>query len=164
MSTTLADGKVGLFHYTLTDDDGKVIDSSSGKSPMVYLHGASNIVPGLEKHLTGKSVGDILDVTVPPAEGYGESSGLEPQMVPRKQFPKDVQLYKGMGLRAQDEDGKPFVIYVADVRGSRVYVTTEHPLAGKNLNFHVEIVGIRDATADEVAHGHAHGPDGHHHH
>ena len=164
MSDTLTDGKVGLFHYTLKDDAGKVLDSSSGKNPMVYLHGASNIVPGLEKHLAGKAVGDVLDVIVPPSEGYGEGSGQEPQAVPRKEFPKDMQLYKGMGFRAQDGQGRPFVLYVADVRGSRVMVTTDHPLAGENLHFHVEVVGVRDATADEVAHGHAHGPGGHHHH
>ncbi|MFT4625289.1 MAG: FKBP-type peptidyl-prolyl cis-trans isomerase SlyD [Myxococcota bacterium] len=164
MSATLSDGKVGIFNYTLTGDDGKVIDSSTGKSPMVYMHGAQNIVPGLEKHLVGKAAGDVIDVAVPPEEGYGEAAGAEPQMVPRKDFPRDANLFKGMGLRAKDDDGKPFVIYVTDVRGSRVYVTTDHPLAGKTLHFHVEIVSVRDATADEVAHGHAHGIDGHAHH
>ena len=164
MSETLTAGKVGIFEYTLKDDTGKVIDSSSGKSPMVYLHGAQNIVPGLEKALEGQAVGGVLDVVVPPEEGYGESSGQEPQVVPRREFPKDVNLLVGMGLRAQDSEGKPFVIYISDIRGSRVLVTTDHPLSGKNLNFHVEVVGIRDATSDEIAHGHAHGLDGHAHH
>jgi FKBP-type peptidyl-prolyl cis-trans isomerase SlyD len=103
-------------------------------------------------------------VVVTPEDGYGEPSGQQPQRVPRSEFPQDVNLQPGMGLRAQDGEGRPFVIYIAEVRDSQVYVTVDHPMAGKNLNFHVEIVSIRDGTVDEVAHGHAHGPDDHHHH
>ncbi len=165
MSETLADGKVGLFHYTLKDGEGNTIDTSDGKDPMVYLHGAGNIIPGLERQLTGKTVGDVLDAVVPAAEAYGEASGEAPQAIPRDQFPADVPLQKGMGMRAQDAQGAPLMIFITDITESHVFVTAEHPLAGKELHFHVEIVRIRDANADEIAHGHPHGPDGtaHHH-
>jgi len=160
MSETLADGKVGLFHYTLTDAEGTTIDSSEGKDPMVYLHGAGNIIPGLERQLVGQGVGAILDVVVPAAEAYGEASGEPPQAIPRDQFPAEVPLHKGMGLRAQDAQGKPVVIFITDISDSHVLVTADHPLAGKELHFHVEIVRIRDANENELAHGHPHGPDG----
>jgi len=160
MSHTLAAGKVGLFHYTLRDGEGNTIDSSDGKDPMVYLHGVGNIIPGLEKQLTGKTEGDVLDVVVPAAEAYGEASGEPPQAIPRDQFPADVPLQKGMGMRAQDAQGTPIMIFITDITDSHVLVTAEHPLAGKELHFHVEIVRIRDANENEIAHGHPHGPDG----
>lgn len=160
MSETLSNGKVGLFHYTLRDGDGNVIDSSEGKDPMVYLHGAGNIIPGLERQLVGLSVGAVVDAVVPAAEAYGEASGEPPQAIPRDQFPADVPLQKGMGLRAQDPQGAPVVIFVADITESHVLVTADHPLAGKELHFHVEIVRIREANESERSHGHPHGPDG----
>ena len=160
MSDTLENGTVGLFHYTLKDSDGNIIDSSDGKDPMVYLHGAGNIIPGLEKHLAGKGAGAVLDVVIPAAEAYGEDSGEPPQAIPRDQFPADIPLQKGMGLRAQDAQGTPIMIFITEITESHVMVTPEHPLAGKDLHFHVEVVRVRVASEDEVAHGHPHGPDG----
>jgi len=161
--STIADGKVVSFHYTLTNDDGEVLDSSSGRGPMPYLHGASNIVPGLEKQMTGKAVGATFDAVVPPAEGYGERGGPEPQPVPRSAFPSDMPLDKGTPLQAQSPDGQVMMLFIDRVEGDTVFVDHNHPLAGVTLNFAVEVVEIRDATADEKAHGHPHGPGGHHH-
>ncbi|MFK7927466.1 MAG: peptidylprolyl isomerase [Myxococcota bacterium] len=164
MSDTLSHGKVGIFHYTLTDDTGEQIDSSRGGGPLAYLHGYSNIVPGLEKQLEGKTVGDAFVANVPAAEGYGERSGPGPQAVHRSQFPKDMPLEPGRPVNAQDGEGNTVTLWIADVKGAQVYLDVNHPLAGKTLNFDVEIVGVRDATEDEKTHGHAHGPDGHGHH
>jgi len=164
MSDTLTHGKVGIFHYTLTDDTGEQIDSSRGGGPLAYLHGFSNIVPGLEKQLEGKTVGDAFVAVVPAADGYGERSGPGPQGVHRSQFPKDFPLEAGRPVNAQDGDGNTVTLWIVEVKGAQVYLDVNHPLAGKTLNFDIEIVGIRDATEDEKQHGHAHGPDGHHHH
>ena len=159
----IEDGRVATFHYTLTDDDGTVIDSSSGGQPMAYLHGAENIVPGLERQLTGLETGAKLVADVTPEEGYGAHNGVEPQAVPRSEFPRDADLRVGMGFRAQGGDGKEMVLFVSDIRGSRVFVDTNHPLAGKTLHFDVEIVDVRESSEVERAHGHPHGPGGHHH-
>ena len=161
MSTTLADGMVGAFHYTLKDGDGKTLDSSKGRQPMVYLHGHKNIVPGLEKALEGQATGATMDVVVPPAEGYGEASGLELQAVPKREFPKDMPIREGMPIRAQGSDGQEVILWIHELRGSRVMLSTDHPLAGTELHFSVEIIAVRDATPDELTHGHAHSLDGH---
>ncbi len=166
MSDVVADKKVVLFHYTLTDSDGDVIDSSSGGEPMPYLHGAGNIVPGLERQLAGLSVGAKLDAVVPPEEGYGLASGQPIQAVPRSQFPPDMDVQPGMQFVVQAPDGGHMPVWVDDVDAQSVHITFDHPLAGMTLNFAVEITGIRDATDDELAHGHPHGPsgnEGHHH-
>lgn len=163
--STVADGKVVLFHYTLTDDDGAVLDTSRDRGePMPYLHGARNIVPGLESQMTGRSVGDRFDAAVPPDQGYGEHNGMAPQAVPRSEFPDDLPLREGMQLMAQAESGQHIPIWISSVEADTIYIDMNHPLAGKTLHFDIEITGIRDATADEQAHGHPHGPDGHHHH
>ncbi len=164
MSDVIADGKVVAIHYTLTDDDGKVLDSSSGRGPLVYLHGSRNIVPGLENALVGQAAGAKLKVDVAPADGYGERHGPGPQAIPRRELPKDLEVFEGMPLRASGSDGQDVVLWVTKVAGSRIYVDVNHPLAGQNLHFDVEIVEMRDASAEEIEHGHAHGPDGHHHH
>ena len=164
MSTVAAD-KVVSFHYTLTDDDGEVIDSSEGDMPMMYLHGADNIVPGLEAALLGKKVGDKLDVQVEPKDGYGERDDRAVHQVNRSQFPKDMPIQPGMQIGAQDPDSDEAVpAWITEVKGDKITIDFNHPLAGVRLNFAVEITAIRDASAEELAHGHPHGPDGHGHH
>lgn len=159
--STIADGDVVLFHYTLTNDDGEVMDTSRTRGePLPYLHGASNIVPGLEKELTGKSVGDTLQVKVAPEEGYGPHNGMDPQPVPRGEFPGEIPLQPGVQIMAQGPDGQPFPLWIAKVDDEHVHLDTNHPMAGKTLNFDVEIMRIREATDDEKSHGHPHGPDG----
>ena len=156
--------KVVLIHYTLTNDQGEVIDSSSGGDPLAYLHGQGNIIPGLEKALEGKQAGDKLDVKVAPGEGYGERDDKLVQQVPRRAFSgaKDVQ--PGMQFHAQTSGGQMRVVTVTRVVGDMVTVDGNHPLAGENLNFAVEVTEVRDATEEELSHGHVHGPGGHHHH
>lgn len=160
MSDVIADGKVVAFHYTLTDDDGTVIDTSSGKDPMLYLHGSNNIVPGLEKRLVGQSAGDSLQVDVPPSEGYGERQGPGAQAVPRSQMPEGVELQVGMPLQASGSDGQTVVLWVTELTDDTVFVDLNHPLAGKTLHFDVQIVAVRGSTAVEKQHGHPHGMDG----
>ncbi len=160
MSDIIAPDKVGIFHYTLTDDEGTQLDSSRGGQPLAYLHGHQNIVPGLEKQLEGHTAGDALVAVVPPAEGYGERQGPGPQSVPRKEFPKGMDPRPGMPVRAQGSAGQEVVLWITKVEGAQVWVDVNHPLAGKTLHFDVEVVGVREPTADELQHGHAHGPEG----
>jgi FKBP-type peptidyl-prolyl cis-trans isomerase SlyD len=163
--STVADGHVVLFHYTLTDDEGTVLDTSRDNGePLPYLHGAQNIVPGLESQMTGKSIGDAFKASVAPADGYGEHNGIAPQAVPRGEFPPEVPLQPGVQLMAQGPDGVGMPIWIAAVDDEHVHVDMNHPLAGKTLHFDVEITGIRPATDVEKQHGHPHGPDGTHHH
>jgi FKBP-type peptidyl-prolyl cis-trans isomerase SlyD len=158
---TIAKDQVVSFHYTLTDEQGTVIDKSEDQ-PLVYLHGASNIIPGLENALVGKVVGDKLTVTVQPADGYGEYQPEMVQDVPRNLFQGVDNIEVGMQFQAQADDGMQ-VVTVKDVTDEVVIVDGNHPLAGQTLNFDVEIVEIRDASAEELQHGHAHGAGGHHH-
>lgn len=159
--TDIQKDKVVSFHYTLKDESGTVIDKSEGQ-PLVYLHGASNIIPGLEKALVGKKVGDMLNVTVEPEEGYGEYSAEAVQEVPRNLFQGVDHIEPGMQFQAQTDDGMQVVV-VKDVTEDSIIVDGNHPLAGQRLNFDVQVVEIRDATAEELSHGHAHGAGGHHH-
>lgn len=166
MTTTpqaAVDGTVVSIHYTLRDDDGDVIDSSVDAEPLDYLHGAGNIVPGLEAAMAGKAVGAKFQVTVPPADGYGER-GPDPKPVPRSAFPDDMELELGTQLFVRGPDGEPFPVWIAGVSDEDVMLDQNHPLAGATLHFEVEVLSIRAATKDELEHGHPHGPDGHHHH
>ena len=164
MTQTIGDKSVVLIHYTLTDDQGEVVDSSRGEGgqPLAYLHGMGNIVVGLEKALTGLKKGDQKKVQVAPAEGYGEHDPRGVQKVPRTQFPTDVEIEVGMMFTAEDEDGVTQV-HVKEVAADHVVVDLNHPMAGKTLHFDIEIMDVRPATQVELQHGHVHGPGGHHH-
>lgn len=161
----VAAGKVAIIHYTLTDAAGEVIDSSTGEDPMPYLHGGGNIVEGLEEALDGRAVGDKIAVVVPPEKGYGPRQDAPPQPVPRDGFPADVELEVGMQFMVEAGEGYA-PVWITGIEDQVVFLDGNHPLAGATLHFAVEVVGIRDATEDEVAHGHPHGLDGHagHHH
>lgn len=158
----ISDNCVASFHYTLTDKDGKVLDSSDGREPLAYLHGASNIIPGLEKELAGKQVGDKLKVDVPAAEAYGERNDAMMQELPANMFTGVEKIEVGMEFHAQTEQGVQ-VVSIAAVDGDMVTVDANHPLAGVDLTFDVEITDVREATAEEQEHGHAHGAGGHEH-
>lgn len=162
--TQVADKTVVTIHYTLKNSDGDVLDSSVGQDPLSYLHGAGNIVPGLERELTGKNVGDKVAVVVPPAEGYGERQGPEPQKVPLSSFPDDAELEAGMQIVASGPNGEMFPLWVVAVADEHALLDHNHPLADVTLHFDVEITDVRAATDEEVEHGHPHGPGGHHHH
>jgi FKBP-type peptidyl-prolyl cis-trans isomerase SlyD len=159
----VSNGKVVSIEYVLTDRSGNVLDRSEGDRPLVYLHGARNIVQGLEEALEGKAAGDALKVEVPPAKGYGERRKIKPMRILRSKFPETANLERGARFVMQDPQGKPFPIWVTKVQGREVHVTPEHPLAGETLFFDVTIKEMRDATDEEKKHGHAHGPGGHDH-
>ncbi len=155
MSDTVIANKVISLQYTLKNDAGEVLDESTAGQPLEYLHGANNIVPGLEKALDGKAVGDKVDAVVPPEEGYGERQGPGPQPVPKAAFGgADVQ--PGMGVMAEDDAGNHMPLWVVKVEGDQVFVDGNHPLAGETLHFAVEIVGVREPTPQELDHGHVH--------
>jgi FKBP-type peptidyl-prolyl cis-trans isomerase SlyD len=153
---------VASFHYTLTDGSGKVLDSSEGQEPLSYLHGAGNIIPGLEKELLGKKVGDKLNVSVKAAEAYGERDDSMVQKLPSSMFSGVDNIEAGMEFHAETEHGLQ-VVTVTSVENDEVTIDGNHPLAGVDLTFDVEITEIRAATEEEVNHGHAHGAGGHHH-
>jgi len=158
----VADKKVVLIHYTLTNLDGELMDSSEGQEPLAYVHGMGNIVPGLEKELVGKDVGDKVQAEVSPEEGYGEINDELIQEVERAAFDGVDAIEVGMRFMAQTAWGEQPVVVTA-VNDETVVVDGNHPLAGQSLKFDVEIVEIRDATDEELEHGHAHGTGGHHH-
>jgi len=154
-------------HYKLTNRDGDVIDSSEGRDPLVYLHGHGQLVPGVEGALLGKSVGDKFDAVVPPAEGYGERDprldlALTPEAFPEEARP---ELKPGLQFQSHHPDGGEQVVVftIVDVQEDRVLATGNHQLAGVELHFALEVMEVRDATEEELTHGHAHGPGGHHH-
>jgi FKBP-type peptidyl-prolyl cis-trans isomerase SlyD len=162
---TAENGKVVLIHFKLTDvKSGEVLEDSTDRDPMPYLHGAHNIMPALETALTGKSAGDSFDVTLEPKDAYGEHSGEEPTPYPRSMFPPDAQIFEGMSFLVTDQQGNEGPVFVTKVEGDVISLDQNHPLAGRSLNFSGKIDSIREATADEQAHGHPHGPDGHAHH
>lgn len=161
---TIATGKVVSIDYVLTNPAGEQLDRSPEGGPLVYLHGARNIVPGLEEALSGAKVGDSLDVAVPPEKGYGPKGNAKTQRILRSKFPPEAHVEKGARFIMQGPDGRPFPIWIAKVQGREVHITPEHPLAGVTLRFAVTVKDIRDATEEELAHGHVHGPGGHHGH
>ena len=154
--------QVVSIHYTLTDDAGELIDASAAGAPLAYLHGHGNLIPGLERELTGKSAGDRLQVKVAARDGYGEYDSALVQRVPRRALKGVPNLKVGMRLQTQGAHG-PRAVTVTQVLGDMVTLDGNHPLAGKNLNFEVEIAAVREATAEELSHGHVHGPGGDHH-
>jgi FKBP-type peptidyl-prolyl cis-trans isomerase SlyD len=148
--------------YTLTDDQGKVLDTSQDSEPLTYIQGSGNIIPGLETALEGKTAGDAVKVTVAPAQGYGERDEELVLEVPRDRFPVDGEITVGMRFNAQGAGGTHEVT-VTEVDDKNVTVDANHPLAGVTLSFDVKIVEVRQATAEELKHGHVHGKGGHHH-
>jgi FKBP-type peptidyl-prolyl cis-trans isomerase SlyD len=154
--------KVVAIDYTLTGSDGAVIDSSEGRGPLAYLQGHNNIIPGLEDALEGKSVGDSLNVVVEAKDGYGERSDELTHNVPRNMFEDGTEIEVGMQFQTMTEHG-PHIVTVISVDDENVTVDANHPLAGQTLNFDVSVVEVRDATAEELEHGHVHGPEGHDH-
>ncbi len=153
----VADNLVVSMHYTLTLDDGQVVDSSVEGDPLQFLQGFGQIIPGLEKELYGMAIGDNKKVTVAAIDGYGDIDPDAYQVVSRAMFPDDLNLEEGMGLRMRDQGtGQLIETYVAEIRADEVLLDFNHPLAGEILTFDVEIAGLRQATDEELAHGHVH--------
>lgn len=157
-------GKVVHLGYSLKNSGGQVLDKADSSQPFTYLHGAKQIVPGLESALEGLKVGDKKNVVVAPGEGYGEKNPELKLAVSRSQFPEGVEIQPGMQFEAHAQDGQGVVFMVESIEGEKINLDGNHPLAGETLHFDVEVLGVRDATDEEQKHGHAHGPDGSHHH
>ena len=155
------DGHVVSMEYTLKVD-GKVKDTSEGREPLQYVHGAGNIIPGLEREMAGMAVGESKDVVVPAANGYGEEDDKAFMDVPRDQFPKGVPMKVGTEIQVQNQAGQPMYARIDLVGEKSVRLDFNHPLAGKELHFSVKVVDLRDATDEEKEHGHVHSP-GHQH-
>ena len=153
---------VVVFHYTLRDESGTELETSRGSDPNAYLHGANNIVPGLEKAMAGKTSGDVFSATVEPEGAYGQPNPDKQQRVPIKHLLFKGKLKAGMVVQLNTSDGRVPVTVVKAGRHS-ADIDTNHPLAGKTLIFDIEIAEVRAASAEEIAHKHAHGPGGHHH-
>lgn len=153
-SATVGRDCVVSIHYTLTDESGKVLDSSEGAQPLTYLHGHGQIIEGLEKKLTNASVGDAFELTVPAEEGYGEHDPKRIVDVPRDRLDFDVKA--GDVVNAKQPDGRTVPFQVMAVEEGKVTLDGNHPLAGKTLNFSVRVVRVRPASAEELEHGHAH--------
>jgi FKBP-type peptidyl-prolyl cis-trans isomerase SlyD len=153
--------KVVSIHYTLRNNEGQILDSSDGGQPLTYIQGIGNLIPGMEEGLEGRSVGEKLNIKVSPEKGYGVRNDELIQKVPLTAFGgQDVK--PGMQFQAQTGNGTQ-VITVTDVGADAVTVDGNHPLAGVELSFAVEVMSIRAATSEELEHGHVHGPGGHHH-
>lgn len=153
---------VVTLHYTLKDNEGNIIDQSDDGS-FLYLHGAMNIIPGLENALAGKSAGDEFSVSVSPEEGYGAKDPERIQEVPKEMFENADEIKPGVQFHAQGPDGNAVVVTVIEVKDEAVVIDGNHALAGVDLNFSVTVVDVRAATEEEVSHGHVHGEHGHQH-
>jgi FKBP-type peptidyl-prolyl cis-trans isomerase SlyD len=157
----IADQKAVTIHYSVKGEDGSVLDSSRGRDPLNYLHGTGSIVPGLEKALAGKAAGDKIEVTLAPEDGYGVRDEKNLRNVPLRKISGEGRIAPGSPCRVQVSGGFQLGRVVA-LQGDYATVDLNHPLAGKSLAFEVEVMAVRDATSEELAHGHIHGAGGHH--
>lgn len=162
MTMKIENEKVVSINYTLRNDQGEILDTSDGHEPLAYIHGMGNIVPGLESQLNGKSVGDSLKISVAPVDGYGEYDLAQVVQVSRSQFEGVPELKVGMQFTASSPEGNQ-VVTITNINNDTVTVDGNHPLAGKTLHFDITVVDVRNASADELSHGHVHGAGGHHH-
>lgn len=154
--------KVVTIDYTLKDDEDQIIDQANDGS-FAYLHGASNIIPGLEQALENKQAGDSITVSISPEDGYGVRDDSRTQVVPMDMFEEKEMVQVGAQFHAQDGEGHTIMVTIVAVDDDNVTIDGNHPLAGMQLNFDVKVIDVRDATAEELDHGHVHGPGGHHH-
>ncbi len=149
-------------HYTLTNEEGEVIDSSVGNDVLSYLHGTGSIIAGLEKVLDGKSVGDSFTAHIPASDAYGQIMEDRVQTISRDMFEGIDNIQVGMQFHADVSEG-PGIVTVVAIDGENITIDGNHPLAGMPLNFDIEVIEVRPATEEEIEHGHIHGADGHHH-
>ncbi|MEQ5836265.1 peptidylprolyl isomerase [Marinobacter sp. NFXS9] len=154
--------QVVLFHYSVSDEQGNVVETSRDGEPNAYLHGQGGIIKGLEEALEGRDAGETFSVTVPPEKGYGPRKPDAVQRVPIKHLRGARRWKPGMIAQVQTEQGPRHVV-IAKVGHKFADVDTNHPMAGRTLTFDIEVIEVRDAEPEEISHGHVHGPGGHHH-
>jgi FKBP-type peptidyl-prolyl cis-trans isomerase SlyD len=164
----IAHNSVVSFHYTVATAEGEHVDKSEEGQPLVYMHGHGQIVPGLEAAMSGREAGEHIDTTVAPADAYGEHEEALDLQVPLDVFPVAVRAQIQPGFRFKAEHptvaDQEVVFTVHGIEGDKAFVSGNHPLAGKTLQFSIDVLDVRTASAEEISHGHAHGPGGHHHH
>ena len=160
----ITQNQVVTINFVLKDEGGEIIDSTQGSHPFTYISGNQQILPKLEESISVMLIGGKKNVKLTAVDAYGEYKQEAVQSVKRTEFPPDVELQEGMNFMAQTPDGRQVPLTIAGVDGENVTVDFNHPLAGKALEFDVELLDVRDATLEELQHGHVHGPDGHHHH
>lgn len=160
----IAANKVVTMNFVLTDDDGNVLDATDKDGPFSYLSGNNMVLPKLEEAVSGMIIGTKKNLRLEAADAYGVYNEQIVQVVGKENFPQDFELEVGMSYVASNPDGAQMPFVITEVRDEDVTIDFNHPLAGKNLNFDIELLDIRDATSEELAHGHVHGPGGHHHH
>ncbi len=155
---------VAEIHYTLKNDDGQVLDSSEGREPLAYIQGLGNLIPGLETALEGLEAGDKINAVIEPEDAYGHRTDEYIYKVPKANFKAQdgETLQVGMQVQVETSQG-PAIALVTDIQGDEVTLDMNHPLADMRLHFDVEVVSVREATAEEIDHGHVHGPGGHQH-
>ena len=153
---------VVVFHYTLRDESGEELETSRAGDPSAYLHGANNIIPGLEHSMAGKNAGDVFTATVAPEDGYGLHNADKVQRVPIKHLLFKGKLRPGAVVQLNTSDGR-VPVTVRKAGRHTADIDTNHPLAGQTLDFDIEIIEVRAASSEELTHGHAHGPGGHQH-
>ncbi|MCK4864884.1 MAG: peptidylprolyl isomerase [Gammaproteobacteria bacterium] len=159
----ISKNSVVTINYTLKNDQGETLDESQDNS-FLYLHGSGGIIPGLEGQMEGKSAGDEFSAHVEPEDGYGVRDDSMVQVVPRNMFESDHPVEEGIQFHAESPEGDMLTVTVTKIEGDEITVDGNHPLAGIALNFDIKISDVREASKEEIEHGHAHGPDGHHHH
>lgn len=154
--SAIANDHVVEIHYTLKTEGGEVIDSTEGLSPLAYIHGKNNIVPGLERQLAGKKAGEAFKVIVSPEEGYGPKNPNLIQVVTKDKFrnPEDIKI--GMQFKVPAENGHAMMVEIVGIEGDQVTLDANHPLSGMNLHFDINVASVRPATEEELAHGHLH--------
>lgn len=156
MALMIGKNNVVSIHYTLKDENGEVLDSSEGKEPLQYLHGANNLIPGLEQELGGKAEGAKFSATIPPEQAYGERNEEFVQTIGKEMFQGVEKVEPGMTFVAQGEGGAQRQVRVTDVEGNNVTIDANHPMAGMTLHFEVEVTNVREGTEQEIEHGHVH--------
>jgi len=159
----VAENNVVGIEYTLTDSEGEVLDTSEGRGPLAYVHGKGGIIPGLEEALAGKVVGDELKVVIPPEKGYGPRNNQLLNRVPKEAFGGKLEFELGLQFPVQDQNGQPRMVTIVHIEEDAIVIDANHPLAGVELTFDVKIVEVREATEEELQHGHSHGAGGQQH-
>jgi len=158
----IAKNKVVGIHYTLTDAQGNTLDSSDGRDPLFYLHGNGNLIPGLERELENKQKEDDLKVTIQPEDAYGQRNEEMVYQIERSKFPDPKNVERGMTFTSHTEQGD-INLTVVKIDDDLITLDANHPLAGQELTFDVKVVDVRDASEEELDHGHVHEPGAHHH-
>lgn len=155
--------KVVTLNYKLSDDQGNLIQITNGNEPFVYLSGNNQVLPKLEEAVDVMIIGSKKNILIDSSDAYGDYDEKAVQQVKKLEFPQDAKLEAGIEYLAQTPDGKPLPFIIKEVKNDEVTIDFNHPLAGRNLNFDVELIDVRDATEEELQHGHAHSGGGHHH-